>query len=182
MNQYYLHRDGQNHGPYTEQQVVQFMSDGSIQANELVCPVGGSEWVAASSIGGSGRASPTNTGLPRRPPKTLFAIVFLGIYAIAFTIGAFVTFSAFSNLTHRVTGEKTGLLPGILLSMLILSFAVAFASIAIGLKKRKSWAYHLGCRFMILNIFSPLFILGIIGWKKLSHQDTLSAFEEAESQ
>ncbi|MGB0990939.1 MAG: DUF4339 domain-containing protein [Akkermansiaceae bacterium] len=181
MNKYYLHRDNQNHGPYPEEQLVELIRSGSIGAEELICLEGGSDWIAASSFQQAVVAAAPQAAAPSLltggPPKVQFAMVWLWIYAVGFIGGAISVFNIFSNLTHKVTGEKTGFVPGLLLALLIGFFAVAFAMIAIGLKNRKPWAHGMACRFMLLNIFSPLFIIGIIGWKKLTHKDTIAAFE-----
>ncbi|NWK57688.1 DUF4339 domain-containing protein [Verrucomicrobiaceae bacterium N1E253] len=50
MNNYYLHRDNQNYGPYPESQILQMLQSGQIQAQEMICIVGGSEWIQATAL------------------------------------------------------------------------------------------------------------------------------------
>jgi GYF domain 2 len=50
MPNYYLHRDGQNHGPYSDAQMHQFVTSGQVAQSELICPEGGSDWVPASTL------------------------------------------------------------------------------------------------------------------------------------
>jgi hypothetical protein len=50
MKNYYLHRDGQNHGPYSAGQMIQMVSSGEVGGEEPVCEEGGSQWVQASSL------------------------------------------------------------------------------------------------------------------------------------
>ena len=50
MPNYFLHRDGQNHGPYSEEQMKQLVTSGQVSQDELICPDGGSDWVAAWTL------------------------------------------------------------------------------------------------------------------------------------
>ncbi len=50
MPDYYLYRDGQNHGPYSDDQMKQLVTSGQVGQSELICPEGGSDWVAASTL------------------------------------------------------------------------------------------------------------------------------------
>jgi hypothetical protein len=50
MPNYYLHRDGQNHGPYSDDQMKEFVTSGQVTQSELICPEGGSDWVPASTL------------------------------------------------------------------------------------------------------------------------------------
>jgi len=50
MKNYYLHRDGQNRGPFPEEQFKQMLASGEIGANEWVCEEGSSEWLEAASM------------------------------------------------------------------------------------------------------------------------------------
>jgi hypothetical protein len=54
MPSYYLHRDGQNHGPYPLEDMKQLIASGQVGPDELICPEGGSDWVAASTLSASG--------------------------------------------------------------------------------------------------------------------------------
>lgn len=63
MPNYYLHRDGQNHGPYTDEQIKQFVTAGQVAQTELICPEGGSDWVPASTLF-SGSSPRLMTGAP----------------------------------------------------------------------------------------------------------------------
>ncbi|OYV04617.1 MAG: hypothetical protein CFE26_15905 [Verrucomicrobiales bacterium VVV1] len=70
MPNYYLHRDGQNHGPYSEVQMKQLVASGQVSQGELICPEGGSDWVPASTlvVGSSPRSA---TGPPAGVPGSL---------------------------------------------------------------------------------------------------------------
>ena len=191
MLSYYLHRDGENHGPYPEARMRQMVASGMIAGGEMVCVEGGGKWVAASSLfstpaapGPMARVAMTpkatagmSAKLVDQPPRIGLVVGWLWLYAITFTIGAVWVLYTFANLTHQVTGEKNGLAGGVLLFVLIESFAVAFALIARGLVKRMAWAHRLACRFMFVNIFSPLFFLALIGLKRLGEEGTISSFE-----
>lgn len=50
MPRYYLHRNGQNHGPYDESQISAMLATLEIQADELICEEGGSKWKPASTL------------------------------------------------------------------------------------------------------------------------------------
>ncbi len=50
MPNYYLHRDGQNHGPYSFEQMNQLITSRQIAPEELICQEGGADWVPASSL------------------------------------------------------------------------------------------------------------------------------------
>ena len=50
MKCYYLHRDGQNYGPYSAEQMVQMILAGEVGGEEQVCEEGGTQWVQASSL------------------------------------------------------------------------------------------------------------------------------------
>jgi hypothetical protein len=50
MINYYLYRDGQNHGPYSADQMKQLVTSGQVAQGELICPEGGSDWVPASTL------------------------------------------------------------------------------------------------------------------------------------
>jgi GYF domain 2 len=69
MPNYYLHRDGQNHGPYSEEQLKQLVTSGQVAQSELICPEGGSDWVPASTLMvGSGPRSITIAPSPVSRP------------------------------------------------------------------------------------------------------------------
>lgn len=50
MAKYYLHRHGQTHGPYLLQQMHEFISQGEIGPNELICEEGSKQWIPASKF------------------------------------------------------------------------------------------------------------------------------------
>jgi hypothetical protein len=47
---YYLSRDGQSYGPYPEESFPEMLQAGQFMPEDLVCPEGGSEWVALSQV------------------------------------------------------------------------------------------------------------------------------------
>jgi hypothetical protein len=47
---YYLTRDGQSYGPYSAQEMLEMLKSGQMTAEELICPVGGDQWVQAYQI------------------------------------------------------------------------------------------------------------------------------------
>lgn len=49
MPNFYLHRDGQNHGPYSREEMKAFLADGQILPEEMVCEEGG-DWVPAATL------------------------------------------------------------------------------------------------------------------------------------
>ena len=110
------------------------------------------------------------------PPQTGLVSAWLWLYTVVFVIGAFFAGYSLTNVTHVQTGEKSGYTMGILFGCFIGLFAVAFAATAIGLSKRKEWAWNFALRFMVLNMFSPFFPIGIMGINRLNHKDTLDAF------
>lgn len=57
MANYYLHRDGQNHGPFPADEIQQLISSGQVGAGEMICEEGGSEWTAASTLVGAAAAA-----------------------------------------------------------------------------------------------------------------------------
>lgn len=50
MPNYYLHRDGQNFGPYSLEQMRQMIASRQIAPGEYICQEGGSDWVVASTL------------------------------------------------------------------------------------------------------------------------------------
>jgi len=50
MPNYYLHRNGQNHGPYSHYQLKQMLKDCEVDQSDLICLDGESEWMAASTL------------------------------------------------------------------------------------------------------------------------------------
>lgn len=50
MARYFLHRNGQTHGPYLLQQMHEYISSGEIGPRELVCEEGSSQWIPASQF------------------------------------------------------------------------------------------------------------------------------------
>lgn len=64
MASYYLHRDGENFGPYESEDFFNYLQQGQIQPNDLVCPVGDNEWVPASSIA---RPLSSSVAIPQQP-------------------------------------------------------------------------------------------------------------------
>jgi len=50
MPNYYLHRDGANQGPYTQNDLHGMIAAGQVGRDELICPEGGTEWVPASTL------------------------------------------------------------------------------------------------------------------------------------
>lgn len=61
MPNYYLHRDGENHGPYTQENMQSMVATGQVRADELICPEGESSWVPASIL--SKHTAPRSTML-----------------------------------------------------------------------------------------------------------------------
>lgn len=47
-NEWYIHKSGQSQGPYTSEQIIQFLNQGFLQQNEFVWKEGLSEWIMAS--------------------------------------------------------------------------------------------------------------------------------------
>ena len=47
---YFLHRNNENHGPYEESQVREFLAQEQVRGEELICLEGGSNWVPAASL------------------------------------------------------------------------------------------------------------------------------------
>ncbi len=76
MKKYFLHRSGENHGPYEESQMRELISSQEIGAEELICEEGGTEWVAASTL-----LTPVSVGtvppqqMPARPQAAVSATV-----------------------------------------------------------------------------------------------------------
>jgi len=50
MPNYYLHLNGENHGPYPTEELKRQLSSGEIKADDLVCPEGGEDWVPVASL------------------------------------------------------------------------------------------------------------------------------------
>jgi len=61
MPNYYLHRDGENLGPYAQTDMQGMVATGQVRPDELICPEGGSEWVPASIL--SKHTAPRSTML-----------------------------------------------------------------------------------------------------------------------
>ena len=60
-NDYYLHRGGENHGPYPKEHLVGLIASGEVAQEELVCEQGTENWIAASTLMGGvvpGNSSP----------------------------------------------------------------------------------------------------------------------------
>lgn len=51
MPNYYLHRDGENLGPYAQNDMHGMIVTGQIKGDELICLEGDSNWIPASSLG-----------------------------------------------------------------------------------------------------------------------------------
>jgi len=50
MANYYLHRNGENFGPYPDAQIKAMLASNDMTPQDLICIVGGSEWVPASTL------------------------------------------------------------------------------------------------------------------------------------
>ncbi|MDX1681282.1 MAG: DUF4339 domain-containing protein [Akkermansiaceae bacterium] len=50
MPNYYLHRDGENLGPFPLEEIKRQVAAGDILQNELVCPEGGEDWIPAGNL------------------------------------------------------------------------------------------------------------------------------------
>lgn len=68
MKNFYLHRDGENHGPYPESQLLEMLTSGQIHSEELICEEGAGDWIPASTL--TPRAAPPNllTAAPNLQP------------------------------------------------------------------------------------------------------------------
>ena len=56
---YYVHRAGQQYGPYSLADLQRYVASGNILATDLACPEGGTQWVPISQIlGGAGVPAP----------------------------------------------------------------------------------------------------------------------------
>jgi hypothetical protein len=59
---YYLTRDGQTYGPYNAESIPGMVQAGNMVPEDLVCPEGGTEWVALKSVPGLlGAAAPVSS-------------------------------------------------------------------------------------------------------------------------
>ncbi|MEI6674252.1 MAG: DUF4339 domain-containing protein [Verrucomicrobiota bacterium] len=111
MKNYYVHRDGQNHGPLREEQFKQMLASGEIGANEWVCEEGGTEWLEAVRIqavladaGGGSKADdgieaaqgsleqPTQGDVTPANRRRLVILVGLGVVAlmVVIVVGGFL--------------------------------------------------------------------------------------------
>jgi hypothetical protein len=77
MSSYYLHRDGQNHGPYPIEDMKQLIASGQVGPNELICPEGGSDWAAASTLtaGGTPKLVTGGLGTTSRPSSSRISAI-----------------------------------------------------------------------------------------------------------
>ena len=48
-SKWFLARDGQSHGPYTQQDLASYISSGNVTASDQICKEGSSAWMAANS-------------------------------------------------------------------------------------------------------------------------------------
>ena len=64
----YIHRDGQQQGPYTLEQVNTFLAEGSLQATDLAFHEGLADWVPLSQV--SGVVVPGATHIEPQEPET----------------------------------------------------------------------------------------------------------------
>lgn len=60
----YIHRDGQQYGPYSEDDVRSYIADGTVQESDLAWHEGASDWAPLSSLSSFSRAST----VPPPPP------------------------------------------------------------------------------------------------------------------
>lgn len=103
MAKYFLHRNSENHGPYDEEQIRQMLSAQQIMGEELICPEGGSEWVAAASLATRQQApltAPPQVMLPQKKSKSgCVGLLLLGLgFLVVITIIGFFFKSQDDNL------------------------------------------------------------------------------------
>lgn len=76
LKNYYLHRDGQNYGPYPEEQMRAMIASRQILPEEQICEEGGSSWVLASTLNpmqSKPVAAPVAV-VRQKPAETQFAV------------------------------------------------------------------------------------------------------------
>jgi hypothetical protein len=71
---YYLTRDGQTYGPYPAESIPGMVQAGNMVPEDLVCPEGGTDWVALKTVPGlltgASAAAPTSAGLRVRATES----------------------------------------------------------------------------------------------------------------
>jgi hypothetical protein len=73
--QIYIHRNNQQFGPYTIDQVREYLASGRLHAEDLAWHEGAPDWVPLSKIPEIASAPPSQPGLPSMPPPATGAAI-----------------------------------------------------------------------------------------------------------
>ena len=111
--QVYVHRDGQNLGPYSIGQLRPYLQAGNFTGDDLACH-DGANWVALKDVPGvigkankqAPQAAPTKKEPVAKPRKKLFVLLAVGILVVSL-----IGISTYFLLKKEVTTEATNTLP-----------------------------------------------------------------------
>jgi len=112
--QVYVHRDGQNLGPYSIGQLRPYLQAGNFTGDDLACH-DGANWVALKDVPGvirrankqAPQAAPTKKEPVAKPRKKLFILLVVGILVVSL-----IGISAYFLLKKEDTTEGTNTLAG----------------------------------------------------------------------
>src|ERR1041384_6253470 len=67
---YYVHRAGQQYGPYSFADLQRYVASGNILPTDLACPEGGTQWVPVSQVLGGAAVQPAAAPQPVAPQSS----------------------------------------------------------------------------------------------------------------